>query len=419
MRLSVLLSAVVCLLVFSCTKKDEIKTTHLTNSRVAEIRLWLSEKASKIRTTEEKNRFADLNRHLQYEKLKTEELKNGEKMILVPVDTLYTSGLISQNNAALVLLLFETKSGAIKKGNLVHYQSPTVNHYSRIPVNSFQNLYRSLPMPDCSVKFYTLTERFLYDFTYQNGTLQQFDVLKSHKKAIPTEDGCIDWYLQTYENGILVSEVYVFSTCGSYVEDGSGGSQVYTGVGIQTITDQLTNPCLKSVLNQATASNMNNQVNVMLQTVFGSTEDANITIKEVTNLPADTDASHTASGTPGNTYFNSVINLNVNILPSTSQEYIAATIYHEIVHSYLTYNGTYGELTQHQAMAESYVDHMASSLMQLFPNMELYTATALAWQGLQGTTAWNNFAAAHPADAALYNSINTAHRAGSTGTDCN
>ena len=78
-------------------------------------------------------------------------------------------------------------------------------------------------------------------------------------------------------------------------------------------------------------------------------------------------------------------------MENASQEYIAATIMHELIHAYM---GAYMGIvrnndTQHPLMVGTYaVQHMAGSLESLFPGLSHEHAMAMAWQGLDTTPTW-------------------------------
>ncbi|QIP12579.1 hypothetical protein G8759_08065 [Spirosoma aureum] len=72
-------------------------------------------------------------------------------------------------------------------------------------------------------------------------------------------------------------------------------------------------------------------------------------------------------------------------LASSSKEYIAATIIHEMLHVYLPAND--GE-TDHEIMAEKYVKPMAFTLKAAGYALTYDDAIDLSWGGLQKTKAW-------------------------------
>lgn len=79
------------------------------------------------------------------------------------------------------------------------------------------------------------------------------------------------------------------------------------------------------------------------------------------------------------------ITLNTNALQQASQEYIAATIIHELLHVYLMQSTE----TDHDIMSRQYIKPMAVALMSSGYAISYERAQALAWGGLQNTRAWH------------------------------
>ncbi|QEC43366.1 SprT-like domain-containing protein [Pseudobacter ginsenosidimutans] len=185
----------------------------------------------------------------------------------------------------------------------------------------------------------------------------------------------------------------------------------------EEITSELTTPCFQNIFVQLNnASSMQTTVGWILHEVFNLWDTADIVFKESTSLPSNTDGvTHAyASGD----YFTAEITLNTTVLQNASKEYIAATIYHEIIHAYLNWSGLKGELVQHNEMAETYLSHMKDSLMHYYPTLSAADAEALCWGGLHQTNAWTALQANDPAK---YNSILStlqSHRTGASGTSC-
>ena len=75
-----------------------------------------------------------------------------------------------------------------------------------------------------------------------------------------------------------------------------------------------------------------------------------------------------------------VITLNYNDLANASQEYIAITILHEMLHVYLAG----GNDSDHNVMAEKYVKPLADAIKYAGYALSYDDAIALAWGGLQG-----------------------------------
>ena len=108
-----------------------------------------------------------------------------------------------------------------------------------------------------------------------------------------------------------------------------------------TIKDSLTNPCAKALLAQA--PNLNNDIARLMRNTFGTSDKFNITVRNK-SFATDTlhkgDVAYTVpkGSISGNVHtLDCDIYLNDDIITRASQEYILATIYHEVIHSYLIY----------------------------------------------------------------------------------
>ena len=138
---------------------------------------------------------------------------------------------------------------------------------------------------------------------------------------------------------------------------GGGGSSSNVGAGMakeedkkeekkqdkreDTIKDSLTNPCAKALLAQA--PNLNNDIARLMRNTFGTSDKFNITVRNK-SFATDTlhkgDVAYTVpkGSISGNVHtLDCDIYLNDDIITRASQEYILATIYHEVIHSYLIY----------------------------------------------------------------------------------
>jgi hypothetical protein len=107
----------------------------------------------------------------------------------------------------------------------------------------------------------------------------------------------------------------------------------------EKVDDDLTNPCAKAVLEQA--KTLNSEISNILG-MFGSDDNYNIRIHNK-SFAMDSehkgDVAYTKSNGSIDNYNNHTLNcdiyLNDDIISSASQEYILATIYHEVIHAYL------------------------------------------------------------------------------------
>jgi hypothetical protein len=150
-----------------------------------------------------------------------------------------------------------------------------------------------------------------------------------------------------------------------------------------------------------------------LQSVFGVSSAVDLYLRESTTLSSNVDGvTYPGDGV-------AVIRLNVNTLPSASREYVAATIYHEIIHAALEKAGHLSELDSHTKMV-GYIGKMAMTLRALYPSLSSDEATALCWGGLQDTQAWATQVNNNPSYANYVQAINATHkiRANGAGSAC-
>ncbi|MCF0056612.1 hypothetical protein [Dyadobacter sp. CY356] len=143
------------------------------------------------------------------------------------------------------------------------------------------------------------------------------------------------------------------------------------------IDNKLTNPCLANVLSKMRSARFDNAVQTILSN-FDKSQNLGFKIQDfyLSQDPAENATTDNTSKT---------ITLNSFALANASKEFIAKTIYHEILHIYL--NTT--EESDHIKMANNYVNPIANALMSQFPNLGAANAEALAWSGLYNTKAWD------------------------------
>lgn len=178
------------------------------------------------------------------------------------------------------------------------------------------------------------------------------------------------------------------SGSGSGSGTGAGDNPPYGG-GTSIITSDCSNLCIAYQVTHALEAN--NSIKTMLEQEFlFNNQDRQLNFNDVTNL-ADTVMGIT------NGYNNTInISFNENILPQKSNEYILATVYHEILHGYMNVtlakdsNGRFIIPNDHNTMATNYVAAMTGALKTAFPSLGDNEAWALSWGGLEKTTLFNS-----------------------------
>lgn len=116
-----------------------------------------------------------------------------------------------------------------------------------------------------------------------------------------------------------------------------------------TIKDSLTTPCAKSLLAQAPT--LANDIATLLNKTFGTNNNINITFynKSFGNVTEAAKTYSQGSTDKNGDTFSCDVYLNDDVIKGASQEYILATIYHEVVHAFLRYEHlTLGEKTFNQ-----------------------------------------------------------------------
>jgi hypothetical protein len=184
-----------------------------------------------------------------------------------------------------------------------------------------------------------------------------------------------------------------------------------------TITNKVKNPCLHGLVEATISSGVTNQINSLIQNVFGGSTTMNLTFIDVNTLPIFADGYTNNNGGIISGKLNVEIQLDANHLPSFSQEYIARVIMHEALHAYLDANGMVDAL-QHEDMIINYVTKMAAALQQIFPHLGVVDAKNLALGGLQLTTTFQNTIENDMGLSGTFAATNIAYSQGSLGTRC-
>jgi len=185
----------------------------------------------------------------------------------------------------------------------------------------------------------------------------------------------------------------------------------------QDIIDSLKNhPCAQEILKQLPS--LNQEVDSILQKIFGANEDVNLTFSVDNSLTKDSLDGYTKFPGGSASFFDSKIELNPWVLENSTKEYILVTMLHEAIHSYIDYwynqyltkqidSTTFKnrfpifwdykktlkdpvEIAQHNAMANNYINTMTNAIKSYNPNASNEAAEALAWGGLQETTVWKS-----------------------------
>lgn len=234
-----------------------------------------------------------------------------------------------------------------------------------------------------------------------------------------SEENCIEYYLCTTEfdeDGYIIDyyETYLGRVCGS---NGGGGS---TGNGtppvIPEVKNQVTDFCLKKMVDSVLNGSVKNKVALMIDSVFGGTASPDLIIKDTIGLPERVDGRTYGITNSVEGFKGARITLNQTVLTKSSTQFIAATIIHEALHAYMAKYNIIMDAA-HEQMAEKYVTVMTNILRSMFPSLSNNHAKSLAWAGLEGTSYFTN----PPTGVSIpdnQNDINNDYREKKKGTGC-
>jgi len=209
---------------------------------------------------------------------------------------------------------------------------------------------------------------------------------------------------------------------------GSGGPNNTTS--LQDITNNLTTPCFSSVFNSLNTGGLKNEITNIFRNTFNVTDLINYTVQEAATLSDNTICAQTrpqinkTSTTPTVTFYNITTTLNDSKLKTASKEYIAETMFHEILHGYLEVNTNLKtEMEQHCEMIESYVYCEITALQELFPNLSTHDATCLILGGFSqiqeyDQTTLNTLLSNYGLTLNDVVNTNNSYESGSKGTHC-
>jgi len=218
------------------------------------------------------------------------------------------------------------------------------------------------------------------------------------------------------DKGRFINDVAAGGSSGGST-GGSTGSTTTPCSTSEKITNDVQNPCLRSMVQATISGDVTNKINTIIQNVFGSSNTMNITFVDVSTLPSNADGFTNNNGGIVNGVLNTQIQLDNNHLPGYSQQYIARVIMHEALHAYLTANGT-SESQQHESMIINYVTQMAGALQQMFPGLSDSDAKNLALGGLQLTSTFQTTIENDMALSGSFVATNMAYSIGSLGLRC-
>lgn len=447
------------LLVLFCCQENVINSTNIND--IENARNWFEKNKTHLSENSSSSNFGKINANTpkipDWNKSKVHSLKNGLKM--VEVNLSYDTYLLfsdseqrmpSSNQVLNSMLLIEVRSDQYEVFLLKFY--PEKENFT-LSTKDFENInFGKIPSNfSGSMMIFDWNEKFIggwkimsgeKGFFYSKHSAESSEDKIGERSASTAAWDCYIittyWYSQACTRGGECSEpvlidITMTQVCEYILAPGDGSGSGGPGdptantcfiehpfiqglmvpcEELPTITNYVTNPCIHQQVNKAITANMTNEINTLVQDIFSINDLVNLELSQVDYLDAEESAITTAY--KQGDVLNVEIFFNENTLPTRSQEYIMATVYHEFLHA-IMYSNYISPSQQHTDMASQYVNILSAALLQHFPSLTANEANELSWGGLQETDAWNNLS------VSKRNSIistNVAHQSGQAGQDC-
>lgn len=206
---------------------------------------WLGLHEPSLKESEKKV-FNEIIRTLDYSKLHIETRKNGDNLIVIPIDNSVRESLNGNanylkfdNNTIFNLLIVQSKSGKLRWSTLIGYNAEEGSNKSSLTEKTIQNILNGESISDDGLyKFVNVKGRLQYQLTFKKGKLNSsaapvredhLEKNKSRKSSgVAARGRCFAYYLVTtiyYSDGQTERwEDYLYTECDQEeTEDGGGG----------------------------------------------------------------------------------------------------------------------------------------------------------------------------------------------------
>jgi hypothetical protein len=448
---------------YGCQKEisNQNGSTNLTVAALSsKVNNWLNKQQAKY-SAGRKDKMQQLQQNLDFEKLHIEALNEREQLIIVPVKNEYKTVNNKDKSVSNIAVFILDRAGEIRQGNVLQYASASTDSDNSFPDNTITKVYNNQKITS-SGKFTLLSvyDKFEYELTYHAGSLQATGYMQPKTSASGRSGICLAWYLVTttfYSDGTQeTTETFLGTTCyesGCYpsdpnlqsldcLEPGSGdaGDAVVlltSLVNVDTVANQLTDSCLKAIVNQITDARLRNEISKLFnQTYIGIGYSVNFKLIQVSNLLDRNGNPQVAQSWLLGAANEWGVKLNASFTGTSAKEFIGLGVLHEIVHSFVQlYQTNTNEIltdsSSHEIIFSRWVNQMRDGMIEIF-GMSTTDATALALQGmddiLSAEDASGNFYFRNSYNQLALNnygmSLNTArgirdqYEAGTKGTRC-
>jgi hypothetical protein len=213
---------ILCTLILTgCQKSGYNKETNADNSLKSKVSNWLG-KQQFPSTPIRNQRVQSLVQHLDYERIYTEVLNNGESFIIVPVRAGFQTINNKNKNPLNSLVLTVDKNDKIRSGRIMQFVPESGPTPEKLPANTIHNIFNGKPVEAAgSYTSLAVWDHYMFQLTYKDGELTNAKMMEpegGYANYISSRtSGCIDWYIVTtlYLNGQIVDQQYEYigTTC--------------------------------------------------------------------------------------------------------------------------------------------------------------------------------------------------------------
>jgi len=330
----------------------------------------------------------------KWDKATKNQIENGDNAIVVPAEgyNINVEGI-----SFFRCYVFKEEGGQIVDGRIVEFlgDSKFLRSVGDKIIRKFKN--GRIPGYTGLVLSYDVNYQYLDGYSFTNGKMDKMGVqlwVHAEKASTARSSGRITstlrtqleddqfcekiYYCYVWTNGAITNCVYS-GNCEVNPQPtpppSGGGSLPTTTPPASSIKNELKVQCFKNVFSNLISTQFNNKVQTILSN-FNKSSTLSFTIKDAAIMSDGN--TQKAAETLGNQ-----IVLNSTLMANASQEFVTATIYHEVLHVFINNTETY----DHNKMSTEYVTPMIQALMSWFP-LSYEDAEALAWSGLQSTPAY-------------------------------
>jgi len=402
---------VILLILSSCQKKDFIQEDSIVKLTISELnstnaKSFIENEKIKIQSTGAALFIDTIKYKAEWKNSNSTQLNNYYDVLYVPIKY--------NNNKTGLVFLIEKANDRIEEGYILETKNIIVDDMSKLVAGFYSNKMNPITG---TLTAYDFNSKFKWEFGYKEGrrlykklslkNVKRDEVVNSNIKSnsLTKSAACTEYYLITYWDDGSIDRTYIGTVCDNlypcevtrYINPSTemavkafcsgGGGSSGGGSSIADIKERITDPCLKSVVDVFLSGAFDNSVTQILKK-FGMNDKINLTFIQNDTITSSTkreELLETKTVFAPNSLNDQIVYLNALAMLESTKEYKASRIIHEIIHANLNLKLNFSlneQVIQHADMLEFYMDNMANSLKNFFPNLTMKECYSLSLEGL-------------------------------------